>query len=249
VSEGFAFPYGLCPACGEGKLTAVEGREVLGVASLEAVRTAFEIELGGRAFYDRAASEAKDPALRDLFERFAAMEEEHMATLSRRYHVELPAPGDGFRIERAALYTGVQRRPEEPLDLFRIAIAFEERAVAFFAEAGARTPEGSPERRLYGELCAEEREHVAHRAVLPGGAVEQWPDEVGGEFAQRRDQVGIDIVDDDLRTGGPQRLRDAAAGAQRHVTLVRQAPGKHDDAGCGGGCHDDVLPGRRARTS
>jgi rubrerythrin len=45
--------------------------------------------------------------------------------------------------------------------LFRIAIAFEERAVKFFAEHGAHAPEGTMERDLYKELAAEEREHVA----------------------------------------------------------------------------------------
>ena len=40
-------------------------------------------------------------------------------------------------------------------------IAFEERAVAFFSERVERCAKGSPERALYEELAAEEREHVA----------------------------------------------------------------------------------------
>jgi homotetrameric NADPH-dependent glutamate synthase len=160
VSDGFAFPYGLCPACG-GKLAALEERAIEGAAALQAVRTAFEIELGGMAFYTRAARESNEPILRDLFTRFAQMEAEHMSTLSRRYHAEVPGPSDEFKIERAAIYAGIDSRPEDPANLFRIAIAFEQRAVKFFGETGARHPAGSLERQLYQELAAEEQEHVA----------------------------------------------------------------------------------------
>ncbi len=160
VSDGFAFPYGMCPACG-GKLAPLEDRTIEGAAVLKAVRAAFEIELGGMAFYTRAARETNEPALKDLFTRFAQMEAEHMSTLSRRYHADVPGPSDEFKIERAAIYAGIDNRPEDPANLFRIAIAFEERAVKFFAEVGASQPAGSLEQQLYQELAAEEREHVA----------------------------------------------------------------------------------------
>jgi glutamate synthase (NADPH) small chain len=159
VSEGFAFPYGMCPSCG-GKLRMREAAPAATEASLQAVRAAFEIELGGQAFYVRAAQETSDPILKALFEKFAAMENEHMKTLSRRYHVEVPVPPSQFRIERAAVYAGFGHRPEDPANLFRIAIAFEERAVKVFTDAGAQAPQGSPERQLYRELAAEEQEHV-----------------------------------------------------------------------------------------
>jgi glutamate synthase (NADPH/NADH) small chain len=159
VSEGFAFPYGMCPACG-GKLEVLDERTIDGATALRAVRAAFEIELGGMAFYERAAKETSEPMLKELFTRFAGMEREHMATLSRRYHTEPPAPSREFQIELAAVYAGVDHRPEDPANLFRIAIAFEHRAVRFFEERGASCPEGSVEKQLYNELAAEEREHV-----------------------------------------------------------------------------------------
>jgi glutamate synthase (NADPH/NADH) small chain len=159
VSEGFAFPYGLCPYC-KGRLELLDRGGVEGDAALEAVRKAFEIELGGHAFYQRASRDAKDPLLGDLFARFAAMEQEHMATLAKRYHAELPPPSADFQIDRAAIFAGVDRKPEDPANLFRIAIAFEQRAVDFFAREGEKAPEGSVERELYRELAAEEREHV-----------------------------------------------------------------------------------------
>jgi len=161
VSEGFAFPYGLCPICGQGRLEVAEERAVEDAEALKAIRIAFEIELGGMAFYRRAAEESSQPVLKELFSKFARMEEEHMATLSRRYHVETPPPSQDFRIDRAAVYAGIDHRPDDPANLFRIAIAFEERAVKFFTEEGARAASSSPAGELYRELAAEEREHVA----------------------------------------------------------------------------------------
>jgi len=143
------------------KLEILERGAIEDTKGLDAIRAAFEIELGGHAFYRRAASESKDPALQELFGRFAAMEQEHMQTLSRRYHADLPKPAADFQIDRAAIFAGVERKPEDPANLFRIAIAFEERAVTFFSEQGVRAPEGSVERGLYKELAAEGREHVA----------------------------------------------------------------------------------------
>jgi rubrerythrin len=169
VSEGFAFPYGMCPACG-GKLKVIDPRKVQEAAALEAIRIAFEIELGGQAFYNRAAKETKDPELAKLFGKFSDMEKEHMATLSRRYHAEVPAPAADFKVDRAAIYAGIPNKPEDPANLFRIAIAFEQRAVKFFEERVAKTPEGSVERQLYKELAAEEREHV----VLLETELKRW---------------------------------------------------------------------------
>jgi len=159
VAEGFAFPYGLCPYC-KGRLELLDRGPIEGDLAMEAVRKAFEIELGGRAFYLRASQEAADAQMRELFARFAAMEDEHMRTLSRRYHAELPAPADDFQIDRAAIFAGIDRKPEDPANLFRIAIAFEQRAVDFFSQEGEKAPDGSVERDLYRELAAEEREHV-----------------------------------------------------------------------------------------
>jgi rubrerythrin len=160
VSEGFAFPYGMCPHC-KGRLDLLDRGAIQDDAALAAVRKAFEIELGGHAFYERASRESKDPVLQELFARFAAMEKEHMDILSKRYHAELPKAEDAFQLDHAAIFAGVDRHPEDPANLFRIAIAFEQRAVDFFAKEGENAPAGSVESQLYKELAAEEREHVA----------------------------------------------------------------------------------------
>jgi rubrerythrin len=150
----------MCPHC-NGKLDMLERGPIDDTKGLDAIRAAFEIELGGHAFYQRAANESKDPVLCELFCRFAAMEQVHMEILSRRYHTDLPPPAQNFQIDHAAIFAGVERKPEDPANLFRIAIAFEERAVKFFSEQDAQAPGGSVERDLYKELAAEEREHVA----------------------------------------------------------------------------------------
>ena len=72
-----------------------------------------------------------------------------------------PEPSAAFRIELAAIFASVESRPEDPANLFLIAMALEKRAADFFAERAGHAPEGSVERRLYQELAAEEREHAA----------------------------------------------------------------------------------------
>ena len=159
VSEGFAFPYGMCPHCG-GTLQLLERPGIVDEAGLDAIRIAFQIELGGQAFYDRAAARVSDPLLCTLFTRFASMEHEHMETLTRRYHVTAPDPAVGFRVDVAAIQAGVEGRIDDPDTLFRAAITFEKRAVAFFTERAKTVPDGSAEQQLYRELAAEEAEHV-----------------------------------------------------------------------------------------
>ena len=159
VSEGFAFPYGMCPQC-DGVLEALDPREIDDAASLAAIRTAFEIELGGRAFYAEAAQDASQDAMRSLFGKLAEMEDEHLETLARRYHATPPAPSDRSSIPRAAIFAGVDNRPGDPANLLRIAIACETRAARFFAEQARDMPDGSPAHQLYCELAAEEREHA-----------------------------------------------------------------------------------------
>jgi rubrerythrin len=159
VSEGFAFPYGMCPMC-DGTLEILDPRQIDSADALDGVRIAFEIELGGHAFYAQAAEEAKEPALRALFAKLTNMEEEHMDILARRYRVEAPAPSERSGVERAAVFAGVEVRPADPANLLRIAIACEERAARFFAEKSGEARKGSIEHHLYRELAAEEREHA-----------------------------------------------------------------------------------------
>lgn len=169
VSEGFALPYGMCPHCG-GKLETLAPRDSAEVAGLAAIRQAFEIELGGQAFYLRAAADSTDPILKDLFGRFAAMEQTHMQTLQRRYHATESKPTEEFKIQLAALFAGIPVRPGDPANLFRIAMGMEQRAASFFDRCAQALAPGSLEHQLYRELAAEEREH----ASLLGTEYARW---------------------------------------------------------------------------
>ena len=150
----------MCPYCG-GAREALHRDGVSGEAGIQAIRTAFEIEIGGLEFYTKASAQAGDPALKELFGKLAGMEREHMDTLTRRYHLPLPETNDGFRVDLAAVKAGVEGRIEDPAPLFKAAIAFEQRAAAFFEERAHAVAAGSVEQQLYRELAAEEVEHVA----------------------------------------------------------------------------------------
>ena len=164
-SEGFAFPYGRCPACG-GVLVVLDGVQVDGAAfggalsddALDAVRTAFEIELGGRDFYIAAAKHTSDEAMHDMFERLAAMEREHIDTLVQRYHLPPPPDADG-ELHPGVLQAGGHDTPDDPIELLELALTLEQRAEAFFT---SRLPTAAPAAyELYRELAAEEGEHIA----------------------------------------------------------------------------------------
>ncbi len=163
VSEGFAFPYGLCPACG-GKLEAGHEVSLESAAAVEAVRHALEIELGGLSFYARGAAEieAKDPELAQLFRELSEMEKEHMVTLTRRYHIDAPETPVATSLSPAqvAVFAGAEMKDASGAALLRLAVHLEKRARQFFLDAGLQFPTGSAEWRLYRELEAEEREHV-----------------------------------------------------------------------------------------
>jgi homotetrameric NADPH-dependent glutamate synthase len=160
VYEGFAYPYGLCPACG-GTLTHGHEASLESAKAVEALRHAFEIELGGLAFYARGAEEAKDPELKKLFSELSVMERGHMETLSRRYHVPEPdTAAPGLSTARVAVYAQADRKAESGEDLLRLAVHLEQRARSFFLEKGREFEPGSPEWKLYRELEAEEKEHT-----------------------------------------------------------------------------------------
>ncbi|MFM2077616.1 MAG: hypothetical protein RJA49_1506, partial [Actinomycetota bacterium] len=156
-SEGFAFPYGRCPACA-GTLVPVDPTTSVPDEATEAVRTAFEIELGGRDFYVAAAKHTSDEQLHDMFDRLAEMEREHIDTLVHRYHLAPPDDANGD-LHPGALQAGAQRPPTDPMELLELALTLEQRAEAFFR---THVDDASPAaRELYRELAAEEGEHIA----------------------------------------------------------------------------------------
>jgi acyl-coenzyme A synthetase/AMP-(fatty) acid ligase/rubrerythrin len=153
---GFAFAFGRCPDCGEPLLLDVGG----GSGRLDALRQAFEIELGGRAFYHQAALACGDETLRALFRQFAVMEGEHMEMLSRRHGITLPSPLPDLSLDAAGLHAGINPVPGDAETLFRIAQTLEQRAAEWFARQAELAPDDAPLRALYSELAAEERAHA-----------------------------------------------------------------------------------------
>ncbi len=178
VSEGFAFPYGLCPACG-GKLVAGHDTGIESPEAVEAIRHAFEIELGGLSFYARGAQEveAKDPDLAHLFRELSEMEKGHMVTLARRYHIDAPEAGVNPNLspEQVAIFAGADLKELSGAALLRLAVHLEKRARGFFLDAGRKFPTGSPEWKLYRELEAEEREHVDMLSTVLARVVAEKP--------------------------------------------------------------------------
>ncbi|MCB1002345.1 MAG: NADPH-dependent glutamate synthase [Acidimicrobiales bacterium] len=169
-SEGFAFPYGRCPACG-GELERLDpvGTDTSAIgspddATRDALRRAFEIELGGRDYYVAAADDARsagDDTMAELFSRLAAMELEHIATLELRYHVPAHALVTDGAVRRASLHLGdvdASTALHDPAALLRLAVSLERRAERFFrAHVDGAPPSAAA---LYRELAAEEAEHV-----------------------------------------------------------------------------------------
>jgi len=161
VSEGFAFPYGMCPACG-GRLVAGDAQQIVDTATQRAVRHAFEIELGGRSLYQRGKDKTDDPQLKELFGRLVDMEQEHIMELSKRYHVEAPDADYGdIGLGAIAVYGGVSEDVSTPEELLQLAVNLEERARDFFGARARELKVGTPEWQLYRELEAEEYDHVA----------------------------------------------------------------------------------------
>ena len=105
----------MCPACG-GKLDARRAS-----ASVEGARGArgdpHRVRDRARrpgVLHAGAAKETSDPALQELFAKFAEMEKEHMATLSRRYHAEIPVPSPEFQVDARRDLRGHPEPPRGP---------------------------------------------------------------------------------------------------------------------------------------
>jgi rubrerythrin len=130
---------------------------------VEAIRHAFEIELGGVSFYERGAKEVEfhNPDLAHLFRELSEMEKGHMEILARRYHIEVPGGvPPNLSPSQVAVFADAELKDLSGAALLRLAVHLEKRARAFFLDAGRKFSTGSPEWKLYRELEAEEREHV-----------------------------------------------------------------------------------------
>ena len=126
LSEGVAMPYGRYTLCG-GKRAMVEPTPLENAAAIEAVRAAFEIQIGAHGFYEKAAKTAVDPILRAMFNHFAELESMQMRTLAKRLHMVPPDSSAPVDFNQAAQFAHFDQNPKDPLNPLRLAIAFEQR--------------------------------------------------------------------------------------------------------------------------
>ncbi len=162
--------YGTCEACRTGRgAAALDGRTTERVFARDALRIAIATERSGLEFYTRAASLTRDARGRAVFERLAAEEREHLATLEDRYRAltaadpELEshptflffkgAASGLFAAGAAALRKGVDDR-----QALRIGIRCERGSHEFFKKYGERF-EDSEGKQIFLEFAAEERAH------------------------------------------------------------------------------------------
>jgi Fur family ferric uptake transcriptional regulator len=163
--------YGVCEQCSTGRVTApVDGSTTGMVFARDALRMAIATERSGLEFYTRAAGLTKDPRGRSVFQKLAAEEGEHLATLEARYR-ELIA-GDAelesrptflfFKGAASGLFAEGAKQLREGVndqEALLIGIKCERGSHKFFKKYGERF-EDSEGKQVFLEFAAEERTHL-----------------------------------------------------------------------------------------
>lgn len=162
--------FGVCDDCRTGAQTAtLDGAATEVVFARDALRIAVATERSGLEFYTRAAAIASDPRGREVFQKLAEDEKEHLGTLERRYASLIEADptlearptflffkgaAQGIFAEGAAkLRDGV-----DDLKALLIGIRCERDSHRFFKKYGDRF-EDSEGKQIFLEFAEEEREH------------------------------------------------------------------------------------------
>ncbi len=183
--------YGTCEECRTGRLPSDGGASTELLFARDALRIAIATERSGLEFYSRAARLTKDARGRQVFERLAGEEQEHLAKLEARYQELLAqdpelesrptflffkGAADGlFAAGAEELSKGVDDR-----QALKIGIRCERGSHRFFKRYGERF-EDSEGKQVFLEFADEEREHLdllireyrslarrRSRAVTPG---------------------------------------------------------------------------------
>jgi len=163
--------YGTCDACRTGTPSpTLDGAATELVFARDALRIAIATERSGLEFYSRAASLTRDTRGRAVFQRLAAEEREHLATLERRYR-ELVATDPQlesrptflfFKGAASGLFAEGADRLRKGVDDQRallIGIKCERGSYQFFKKYGERF-EDSEGKQIFLEFAAEERAHL-----------------------------------------------------------------------------------------
>jgi Fur family ferric uptake transcriptional regulator len=175
VKQAVVQIFGTCDACrsgtADGSSTAtIDGATTELVFARDALRIAIATERSGLQFYTRAASQTRDPRGRTVFERLAAEEREHLATLQDRYQKLLAkdpllesrptflffkGAANGLFAEGAdKLRKGVNDQ-----EALLIGIRCERGSHKFFKRYGERF-EDSEGKQIFLEFADEERAHL-----------------------------------------------------------------------------------------
>jgi Fur family ferric uptake transcriptional regulator len=163
--------YGVCEACRTGSATApISGSDTERIFARDALRIAIATERGGLDFYTRAASLTTDARGRMVFQRLAAEEGEHLATLEKRY-AELLAEDPQLESRPTFLFfkgaaSGIfaegaekLRRGIDDQQALLIGIKCERGSHKFFKRYGERF-EDSEGKQIFLEFAEEERAHL-----------------------------------------------------------------------------------------
>jgi len=163
--------FGTCDECRTGaKTPTMDGGTTELVFARDALRIAIATERSGLEFYSRAARMTQDPRGREVFERLAAEEGEHLGTLQARYQ-ELLSEDPGLEERPAFLFfkgaaNGLFAEGAEQLragvddqQALLIGIRCERGSHRFFKRYGERF-EDSEGKRIFLEFAAEERAHL-----------------------------------------------------------------------------------------
>jgi rubrerythrin len=159
--------------------------------ALEALKNALLLERRGKAFYTLAAREARDEAVRDLFQMLADEEQRHIQALSEQFPavaagrpLSFAAPGDGPQgqapsVARRVLDADLRRRiasADFEAAAVSAAMAMEERALRLYAQRAEES--GDPgEKALYRWLSQWESGHLEALAAIDRSLTEKvWSD-------------------------------------------------------------------------
>jgi len=164
--------YGVCEECrtGSERSGTMDGATTERVFARDALRIAIATERSGLEFYTRAASQTKDARGQSVFQRLAAEEHEHLATLEQRYR-ELIATDPALESRPTFLFfkgaanglfdDGAAKLSKGVNDqqALLIGIKCERGSHKFFKRYGERFEE-SEGKRIFLEFADEERDHL-----------------------------------------------------------------------------------------
>jgi Fur family transcriptional regulator, ferric uptake regulator len=173
--------HGTCESCRTGRAPVAEGGTTELVFARDALRIAIATERSGLEFYSRAARITRDTRGRRVFEKLAAEEQEHLATLESRYRELLQQDPQlesrptflFFKGAANGLFAAGAERLANGIDdrqALMIGIKCERGSHRFFKRYGDKF-EDSEGKKIFLEFADEERAHLEllireYRALL-----------------------------------------------------------------------------------